>query len=475
MKKKKKLNTSQLKKLVNSLDYIQTRFVNLAMFKRSSAIKHLVDKEDLINLIWKRCVILFQLIKKQPELILSTLGLVQKSKWMIFLDKLNIYNQEENLLHIQLFQILVQELILKEKDYKPFWTPAFKELSEKLSSPTEIDFPDLALNLLNASSQKQVVQSQSLMMTHIKAQNKNLQKTCYQLSTSTVVNKWEKEVIQTPTKLKNLKILLKPTIAQRKIFNEWIKTSNYVYNKTIASINSGDKINFMSLRDKLVTNRTKKFNSKYHLLTNNIKLLKKKVDIIENDQDKNENELKILKEQMLIERNNRKEIKFEKNLLVMNWECKTPKEIRAGAVNDVCKAYDTGFSNLKAGNIHYFRLGFRKITKCKKSFLLPNSFIENEKGNLKIAPDFFNGESLFVMGKKTIKKHKNIEIKNDCRIIHERNRYWICIPIPTIIQEHNPTPINYCGIDPGIRTFLTSFGNNGVVEYNYKKQLCRLS
>jgi len=27
--------------------------------------------------------------------------------------------------------------------------------------------------------------------------------------------------------------------------------------------------------------------------------------------------------------------------------------------------------------------------------------------------------------------------------------------------------IRYCGIDPGVRTFLTTFGTNGCVEYNY--------
>ena len=56
--RKKKLNTSQLKKL----------------------------NVDLINVIWKRCVILFLIIKNNPKQILFTLELVQKSKWTTFLD-----------------------------------------------------------------------------------------------------------------------------------------------------------------------------------------------------------------------------------------------------------------------------------------------------------------------------------------------------------------------------------------------------
>ena len=466
MIKKKKLNTSQLVKLANSLGYIKTHFVGLAMNKRFNAIKHLADKEDLINMTWKKCVILFLLIKNQPEQILSTLVLAQKNKWMSFLDKLSISSQNiQNTLHIQLFQILIQELISNEKDYKLYWTPAYKELSEKLSLPTEIDFPGLALNLLNVSSQKPVVPLQCLTMTNTKAQNKNLQKTYYQLPTSTVVDKWENKVTnQTP--LKNLKIQLKPSIYQQKILNEWIKTSNYVYNKTIACINNGNKVNFINLRDKCVTSRTKKLNNDYCMLAKNIRVLNKQIK-----EEKNEEQLKILNEQLIIETNKRKAIKFEKNIFIQEWESNTPKAIRDGAVGDVCKANDTGWSNLKAGNINHFKLGFRKITK-NTSFVLPHSLIKNKSGTLVIAPTFLKDKSTFKMGKRTLKKYKDIEINNDCRIIYERNKYWIAIPIRTILKQKVKC-LNYCGIDPGVRTFLTSFGNNSVVEYTQNKVLLK--
>ena len=101
------------------------------------------------------------------------------------------------------------------------------------------------------------------MMKEIKVQNKNCQKTYYQLSTSTVVDKWEEENINPKQILKSLKIKLKLNNKQREIINEWINTSNYVYNKTIEAINNGHKINFNSLRDKLVTNETKKYNPIY--------------------------------------------------------------------------------------------------------------------------------------------------------------------------------------------------------------------
>ena len=34
--------------------------------------------------------------------------------------------------------------------------------------------------------------------------------------------------------------------------------------------------------------------------------------------------------------------------------------------------------------------------------------------------------------------------------------------------------INYCGVDPGIRTFMTSFGNNGCTEYLHNNKLLKL-
>lgn len=468
VKKKKCLNISLLKKLQDLQAYMKIHFVGLAMNRRFHVIKHHPDKEDLINIVWRKCVILFLLIKNQPTQILSTLELVQKNNWMIFLDKLPTYDQQiQNILHIQLFQILVQELISNVKDSKPFWTPVYKKISEKLLLPTETDFPDLVSNLSNASLKNQEEESKFLTMKYTKAQNKNLQKTCYQLSTSTVVNKWVNENTQKRIKLKNLKIQIYPTLYQMKIFDKWIKTSHYVYNKTVAAIDNGDEKNFIKLRDKLVTNVTRKNDINYERLTNLIKTLNK--EISETD---NEFLLKDLNEKLINAKNEKKQIKLQKNNFVNKWELDTPKEIRAGAVNDVIKAYSTGFSNLKAGNIKHFKLGFRKITNNKKSFVLPHSFIENKDGNLKIAPKFFKDDPLFLMGKKTIKKHKNIQINNDCRVIQERNKYWISIPQPTNLKD-KLTPLNYCGIDPGVRTFLTSFEKDGVMEYNHPKNVLK--
>ena len=77
-------------------------------------------------------IIMIKSKKIQLKTLFSVVSL-QENKWTIFLDKLNSSNQNIlDMLHMNLFQILLQELILKEKDYKPFWTPVYKEISAKL-------------------------------------------------------------------------------------------------------------------------------------------------------------------------------------------------------------------------------------------------------------------------------------------------------------------------------------------------------
>ena len=56
----------------------------------------------------------------------------------------------------------------------------------------------------------------------------------------------------------------------------------------------------------------------------------------------------------------KKTMKTSKNEGVREWETNTPKHIRGGAVDDVCKAYKTAIANLKLGHIKHFHLGFRK-------------------------------------------------------------------------------------------------------------------
>ena len=157
---------------------------------------------------------------------------------------------------------------------------------------------------------------------------------------------------------------------------------------------------------------------------------------------------------------------------IREWELQTPKEVRAGAVDDVCKAMKTGFSNLKNGNIRHFRLKFKKQTEPNKCILVPKNFVNNIDGSIQLAPQFFKEQCMFKMGGRTKKKHREIQINNDTRIVRQRKEYWIIIPVPVVIQKKKP-PNSYCGIDPGVRTYMTAFGNNGFTEYKHRNEVLK--
>lgn len=246
--------------------------------------------------------------------------------------------------------------------------------------------------------------------------------------------------------------------------------------------------NFQTLRDKLVTADTKKNHEEYKEISNNIKELNKKknelVKILSDFCNEKKNikmtlsahkklchDISKIKEEIKTKniklRETAKGLPYEKNEGIYDWELETPKDIRAGAVNDVCNAIKSGISNLKAGNIRHFRLGFRVRTDNYKSMVIPKKFLCNKDGTIHLAPQFLKNNCKFKMGKKTIKKHRKLEISHDCRIVKRMDKYWLLVPIPMECKEKT-TPVNYCGIDPGVRTFMTAFGNTGCMEYQQK-------
>ena len=267
---------------------------------------------------------------------------------------------------------------------------------------------------------------------------------------------------------------MKPRDVQKKMFNEWFNTTNYIYNKTIETIKKGHKKNPISLRNLLVTDETRTKNILYNVNLKKIKELNNDKIILEKKNKSINSDFLFIKEQLINDmikdlKNKQKNIPLEKNNNINTWELKTPKNIREGAVNDVCKSYKTGFTNLKNGNIKFFDIKYRKNNKQEKSFLISKDMIKNKNGIFEIAPSYFKKEGVsckFKMGKRTIKKYKDLKINNDCRIVKQCENYYLIVPVPMIFEEKK-TPLNYCGIDPGVRTFMTCFNNNGYSEYDY--------
>lgn len=437
---------------------------------RLMAIKHLPDKEELINKVFKNCVImtfLMRVSKSAKNKILSILEFQQKNKWMIFLDKLNLSN-DLNTLTIQLFKTLVQELILKEKDYKPFWNHAYNELSEKLLLPIETDYADLHLNSLKHSYKRQVELSPYLTMITTSAKKKNFLKTSSLLSTSLIADKWENALtklkINPKKQMKTIIIKLYPSKNQSKILDEFIDTHRYVYNRTLEYIKNGYEPYFEYLRDLLATEKTRKnysCNTYYNMYIESIK---------NKNMEKKDKEIIINEIKNLI-----KELPLKLNPLINKFELNTSNEIRSNAIKSVCDAYKTGISNLKAGNIKYFNISYKKKTENKKCIELASSDLKFCNNGIKISPTKFpKKETIIKIHKDMQNKYKDLIIKHNSDLVKFNGEYFIHITVQCKeIKETKVKKLKFCGVDPGVRDFISIYGNNELTSITLKKDVLK--
>lgn len=303
---------------------------------------------------------------------------------------------------------------------------------------------------------------------------------------------------------KTLRLQLSLNEHQSKIIDNWMSTSNYVYNKTISYIKNGHPPNFNNLRDIIITERTKKNSKEYNSfndLYKNLNEAKKKIIKELNKQKKENNNTKLIDNELVeikkqIDKLNQdrrdavKDIEFEVNKNVNKWELNTPKEIRAEAINEACVAYTTTYDKFYKGTIKHFNMSFRK-KKFNKTITIPPSAIKivTDKSNelskkIKLAPSFLGKDNSYLkLNKRTFNKYIDIDkkfkntskekfiidkINNECKIIKKKNKYFLLIPQEINIKD-KIKPIKYCGIDPGVRSFMTVFGSENCYEFKYNK------
>ena len=413
-------------------------FANLLMKTRSKVIAlHLVN-ECCIDEIWKRCAILFLLTlkyKRIQDVIFCTRAFRVNNNLTTWIARLHTSNTSDlNTCHTQLFQILVQALIIKDEVFRPFWTPVYKELSEKLLLHTETASRDSPLISSNLLCKKLVARSQFSQTPPVKLESKTSPKICCQSCKSTAADKWVGENI------KNLKLAIHPTPPQKRQMAQWFDTSNAVYNKTVQWINDNRRGNFYELRDKFVTHETRKTNGEYELL-------KQQLAAAETEEARREakHALKALVRSV--------------NPLVEEWELETPKDIRAGAVKLACSAYKSAMSNFRAGNIKCFNMGFHSNDGAKnRCCALAKSSVSLRDGKLRVT---YLDEPVVSIKSRTLKRLKTRTIDHDCKLVARHGRFWLLIPI-----AYSPRPLvdvkSLCGVDPGCRTFMTIFGANGL-------------
>ena len=509
MKTKKNIYGSLFEKPQELHVSLLRHFVAMLTKEKSSLFELLPGKGSLINEVWKRSYILLYLAFQHPKTLGRRISSMREfprgNKVMIFKDKLNSYGPQivPFMLPMMLLRILHQELISKEKDYVPFWNTAYEELSKNLLLPIVTDSVDLVSNSLNSSWNPGEGNSPWLVKKQIPVQKPNLQTTYFPLSTSTAAAKWAAENIkEKETTMKSIQIRLiinpvnnifvtvwkrtkskrwkrtkkkkvKRTINPHKeALNDWFDTTRYVYNKTIASIRNGFQINEYKLRDMLVTLDTKKTDSRIVVLDAFLEEQQKRIKEIKTlktiDEEEKKQQIENIQNIMKPKKDEKTElyktIQPLKNNEISTWELKTPKATRQGAVSEVVSAYKAALTNLKRGNIQLFEMKFRKKTCNHQSLLLDKQSVTIQNGIVRISPTMLKENAKFGMGKRTQKKYGNLEITQDCRLVKRKKEYWLHIPVKVECKQKS-TFENYCGIDPGPRTFMTVFGNTGCIEY----------
>ncbi len=462
---------SLLEKLNDLQDSVKVYFERFLKKELLRAIRLQPDKEDIIFNLFKNSVISMINLKKNnsPKLITYMRESHQKSNLMIWNDKLNSYKngQPTKELHIMLLKILVRELISREKEYKPFWTDAFKELSEMLPLPIAIDCPDSDLISSKVLLQKQEEPLQSLKITETYHQNKNSQKIYSASSISTAVDKWVSDHTVQKQKqkeiTKTLTLTFYPTQEQKKMLDKNLHVSNYVYNKTINYINTSDDHKFtkLSLRDKLVTYSTRKNCN----LFNKVHKCKTKIESIIRDLIKT----KILKNIIKAAIIKRKYLLFIKewynsikdkvipttNTSLKSFELDVHKDIRAGSVFDAYTNFNNCIKAINTGRIKHFKLKYRSQKNNHWSMAISKSMIKLNNGTLRFTDKTLCDKTIH-MANRTKKILRNISLIKDCKITKINGTYELRLPIniniPKIVDIKNVV-----GIDPGVSTFLSMY------------------
>lgn len=162
----------------------------------------------------------------------------------------------------------------------------------------------------------------------------------------------------------------------------------------------------------------------------------------------------------------RNKLVIAKNNNLTDWELKTPKDVRAGAVNDVVTAYKSAFTNLKRNNICNFKIGYKSKKSKSDVLTIPKSAIKSYGDEFVIYPSFIK-ESF----KCNLRSFYFEDIEHDCKIVKQNRQFQLLIPIPCnkVIKKTNKIVSG----DLGSRTFLTCYDSANIIEFNRDKKLLK--
>ena len=401
----------------------------------------------------------------------------KKKTWKLKSSSLNSIIQ-----NMKLFQTLDQELILKEKDCYPFWTPQSEEISKKLWLPTKTDSVVSVMTSSNESSKTTPKGKSWFSIKEKRPLKKNSLMTSYQLSQYSLPDSMDYEVINSKNKsrtkpeedkkeneekrVKTLKVRLFPTEKEQQDLMTMMNQQRWYYNAYLSIMNK------VYRPEQLVKPKSWSYTR--------IRDMLREYEYSEQKVDKDGKEM-IQKDFTKIEGKDEYPLPRNGETNDLWWEEVNGRVIR-GAAKKFTMALNSGVSNLKAGNIKSFHMKY----KSRKD---PISFIHFDDGNYptminKIRSTYWFRTKKTIEGKKKTRTHIRLSDiisqtkKTSIEVILDKvdNRFYVHISVP----EHwypesdirNESQAKYTAVkdtimalDPGIRKFLVGYDPNHTFTY----------
>ena len=326
----------------------------------------------------------------------------------------------------KLYETSVQELIGKDKDCVPFYDCANKERYEKLSLPTETAWQGLPLNLSSSSLTRQEENSWFSTTKKLQTPLKNSVKICFQSSTCSPVVHTAKEptakrrkvsdVLSETNKVMRVRLVRVKPLQRDNNLNQMFGVYRHLYNCCVKHDNNGE-ING-------ATNKTmREWRSK---------LTKKE-----------------------------------------NWENEKPwiKVLpslgRQKAIEDFFVAKKENLKRCATKTISKFQM--RKKSKYRfrqESVPFENHRIKNNGKLIELGVDR-KPLGFRVVGKPgKLFSERNDEkfIRKEVKLIRTKTKKWyIAIPVIKEITKLTNKCGEICALDPGVRTFQTVYGTDGLI------------
>ena len=231
--------------------------------------------------------------------------------------------------------------------------------------------------------------------------------------TSIPVEKWAEDGIRTR------RIRIYPSRQQRKILREWIHTTRYVYNRCVHH---------------LKTVKDSKWDHSY------------------------------LKSLFITHKSRSGQI----NQNLTEWELKTPKHVRDGAVRDLLKGYTNAVKRCKKGSIARFNMRYRKRNK-NSAIVIPKNSVRMENGKLRMFPRSLP-ELIRTSRDKSV---QNLVIDHDCRLQYKFGKWYLAVPIKVKYSPETGLKKGVASLDPGVRTFQTIYNEEEVTQVCHNRELLR--